>query len=113
MQPLPQGRRVGIITNAGGPAILCTDACEAGGLVVPELSHGTVAMLADFLPSTASLRNPVDLIASATPDHYSKAISVLLQSDEIDALIVIFISLTPGDTSGIAAGIQTGIAIGT
>ena len=90
--------------------ILCTDACEAGGLIVPELSAGTIATLADFLPSTAALKNPVDLIASATPDHYAKAISALLQTDEIDALIVLFISLTPGDTNGIADGIRTGIA---
>ena len=110
MQPLPQGRRVGVITNAGGPAILCTDACEAGGLIVPELSAGTIATLAAFLPSTAALKNPVDLIASATPDHYTKAISALLRTDEIDALIVLFISLTPGDTDGIAEGIRAGIA---
>ena len=110
MQPLPQGRRVGVITNAGGPAILCTDACEAGGLIVPELSAETIAALADFLPSTAALKNPVDLIASATPDRYAKAISALLRTNEIDALIVLFISLIPGDTSGIAEGIRSGIA---
>jgi acetate---CoA ligase (ADP-forming) len=110
MQPLPQGRRVGVITNAGGPAILCTDACEAGGLIVPELSTGTIATLADFLPSTAALKNPVDLIASATPNHYAKTISALLRTDEIDALIVLFISLTPSDTNGMAEGIRAGIA---
>ena len=90
--------------------ILCTDACEAGGLIVPELSAGTIATLAAFLPPTAALKNPVDLIASATPDHYAKAISALLRTDEIDALIVLFISLTPGDTDGIAEGIRAGIA---
>ena len=65
-QPLPKGKRVGIITNAGGPAILCTDACEAGGLSVPELSKATTAALSAFLPPAASLKNPVDLIASAS-----------------------------------------------
>jgi len=108
-QPLPAGRRVGIITNAGGPAILCTDACEAGGLVVPELSAPTKTALTAFLPDTAALNNPVDLIASATSDQYAKAIETLLPAEEIDALIILYISVTPADTSGIAQGIQAGI----
>jgi acetyl coenzyme A synthetase (ADP forming)-like protein len=108
-QPLPSGRRVGVITNAGGPAILCTDACEANGLVVPELSASTKKTLAAFLPSAAALNNPVDLIASATPDQYAKAIETLLAADEIDALIILYMSVTVVDTAGIAQGIQTGI----
>ena len=58
-QPLPAGRRVAIVTNAGGPAILCTDTCEAGGLQVPELSQATKVQLAAFLPAAASVGNPV------------------------------------------------------
>lgn len=109
-QPLPKGSRVGVITNAGGPAILCTDACEAGGLSVPELSKATTAALSAFLPPTASLKNPVDLIASATPDHYAQAIITLLASKEIDALIVLYVSLTISDAAGIANGILQGIS---
>src|SRR5205814_2229615 len=63
-QPLPPGRRVGIVTNAGGPGILCTDACEAGGLLVPELPEITKSQLREFLPAAASVSNPVDMIAS-------------------------------------------------
>ncbi len=111
-QPLPSGRRVGIITNAGGPAILCTDACEAGGLVVPEFSNGTRRALAEFLPAAAALSNPVDLIASATADQYAKAIATILATDEIDALIVLYMSVTLGDTADIAQGILAGIAQG-
>jgi len=111
-QPLPSGRRVGIITNAGGPAILCTDACEAGGLIVPELSSDTKVSLASFLPSTAALNNPVDLIASAIPHQYTKAIETLLAADEIDALIILYMSVTVVDTVGIAQGIQAGIENG-
>jgi acetate---CoA ligase (ADP-forming) len=110
-QPLPKGRRIGIITNAGGPAILCTDACEAGGLSVPELSKATSAALATFLPPAASLKNPVDLIASATPGHYSDAITTLLASKEVDALIVLYMSVTVGDAAGIANGILRGVSI--
>ncbi len=111
-QSLPQGRRIGIITNAGGPAILCTDACEAGALVVSELSAQTKATLAALLPSVAALSNPVDLIASATPDQYAKAIETLLSADEIDALIILYISVTVADTVGIAHGILAGIEKG-
>jgi acetyl coenzyme A synthetase (ADP forming)-like protein len=88
-QPLPAGRRVAILTNAGGPAILCADACEAAGLVVPDLSAKTRAQLAAFLPGTASLGNPVDLIASATPADFGRAVQTLRSSGEVDALIVI------------------------
>jgi acetyl coenzyme A synthetase (ADP forming)-like protein len=108
-QVLPKGRRVGIITNAGGPAILCTDACEASDLTVPELSLHTREQLAAFLPASAALTNPVDLIASATPDQYAQAIVALMTAQEIDALIVLYISLTPTDTAGMADGIVSGI----
>jgi len=111
-QPLPAGRRVAIVTNAGGPAVLCTDACEAGGLVVPELSDKTKARLAAFLPAAAAVKNPVDLIASATPDQYRKAIEVILQANEVDALIVLYISVSEVDTAPMAEGILAGIAAG-
>ena len=61
-QILPNGNRVGIITNAGGPAILCADACEAGGLVVPPLPEAVRTELARFLPAAASTANPVDML---------------------------------------------------
>ncbi len=108
-QPLPAGRRVGIITNAGGPAILCTDACETGGLTVPELSDRTKAKLASFLPPAAALKNPVDLIASATPEQYANAVTTILTSGDIDALIVLYVSVTAADTAPIAEGIRAGI----
>jgi acetate---CoA ligase (ADP-forming) len=109
-QPMPKGKRIGIITNAGGPAILCTDACEAGGLSVPELSKATTTALSAFLPPAASVNNPVDLIASAAPDHYTNAIATLLASREVDALIVLYISVTVGDAAGIATGILRGVS---
>jgi acetyl coenzyme A synthetase (ADP forming)-like protein len=101
-QPLPPGRRVGIVTNAGGPAILCADACEAAGLSVPELSDNTKAQLTTILPSTASLRNPVDMIASATGSNFAQAIEFIMNSGEVDALIVIGVSTiacTPADVT--------------
>ena len=89
-QPLPNGRRVAIITNAGGPAILCADACEARGLEVPILSVESQASLRAFLPAGASVGNPVDMIASAPAEHYRKAIEIVGKDDNVDSLIVIF-----------------------
>jgi acyl-CoA synthetase (NDP forming) len=109
-QPLPRGRRVGILTNAGGPAVLCADACEAGGLAVPELSASTTAQLASFLSPSASVRNPVDLLAQASPLHYERAVDTLLTFDDLDALIVLYVALTATDTGPIAEGIRNGIA---
>jgi len=89
-QPLPNGRRVGIITNAGGPAILCADACEARELEVPVLSDNSQARLRAFLPAGASVANPVDMIASAPAEHYRQAIEIVGTDENIDSLIVIF-----------------------
>ena len=89
-QPLPNGRRVGIITNAGGPAILCADACEARGLEVPVLSDVSQDQLRAFLPAGASVGNPVDMIASAPAEHYKQAIEIVGADENVDSLIVIF-----------------------
>ena len=89
-QPLPQGNRVGIITNAGGPAILCADACEARGLEVPVLGQQSQEQLRAFLIPGASASNPVDMIASASAADYLRAIEIVANDSNIDALIVIF-----------------------
>ncbi|HSP64104.1 MAG TPA: acetate--CoA ligase family protein, partial [Pyrinomonadaceae bacterium] len=89
-QPLPRGRRVGIITNAGGPGILCADACEARGLEVPLLSAESQKRMRDFLLPGASAANPVDMIASAPAEHYRKAAEIVAADPNIDAVIIIF-----------------------
>lgn len=89
-QPLPNGKHVGIITNAGGPAILCADACEARGLHIPLLNENDQQKLRDRLDPSASTANPVDLIASATADHYRFVIETVAADPNIDSLIVIF-----------------------
>lgn len=94
-QPLPNGRRVGVITNAGGPGILAADTIESAGLELPELSAKLQKELGKVLPAEAATRNPVDLIASAGPAEYAHAVKTLLASDEIDALIGIHIPTTP------------------
>jgi acyl-CoA synthetase (NDP forming) len=88
-QPLPGGRSVGVLTNAGGPAILCVDALQAAGLEVPEVGDGVKETLGGFLPPEASVRNPVDMIAGAGPEEYRRAIPVLLADAGLDALVVL------------------------
>lgn len=90
-QPVPPGRRVAVLTNGGGPGILVADACQAAGLLVPELSVATQEQLARLLPAGAAVSNPVDMVATCTADHYGQSLAILAGAEEIDALIVIFI----------------------
>ncbi|PYR70857.1 MAG: GNAT family N-acetyltransferase [Acidobacteria bacterium] len=108
-QPLPAGRRIGIITNAGGPGILCTDACEANGLAVPEFFEKTQSALRQFLPASAGLSNPVDMIASAGAASYQKTIEAILPGADIDALIVIYIPVDRNDSQAVAQAICDGV----
>jgi len=107
-QPVPRGRRVAILTNAGGPGILAADACEAHGLELPTLTDQTVAELRAFLPPAASVANPVDMIASATAEHYERAMRALLADERVDALIVIFIPPLIAQAEPVAAAIVEG-----
>jgi acetate---CoA ligase (ADP-forming) len=90
-QPVPSGRRVAIVSNGGGPGILAADACAGAGLEVPELNAETQASLRDFASPDAGIRNPIDLVASATSDTYERALRTVLADEEIDAVLVIFV----------------------
>jgi acetyl coenzyme A synthetase (ADP forming)-like protein len=107
-QPVPGGPRVGVVTNAGGPGILLADACEARGLKLPELSPRTIEMLRSFLPPQAALSNPIDMIASATPEQYERTIGVVGADPNVDSLIVIYIPLFLTEVDNIAAAIARG-----
>ncbi len=111
-QPLPEGRRVGIVTNAGGPGILAVDACEAAELTVVEFSDATRARLAEGLPAEASIGNPVDMIASAGPDEYRRVIEIVMTSADVDAVIVIFTPVDRRTAGGILTAIRDAIAAG-
>jgi acetyl coenzyme A synthetase (ADP forming)-like protein len=89
-QPLPRGSRVAVVTNAGGPAILATDACEAEGLSVAPLSTTVQSALRRLLPAEASVTNPVDLVASAGPKEFRVAVEILLGAEEVDALLILY-----------------------
>ncbi len=90
-QPVPAGARVAIVTNAGGPGILCADACQAAGLDVVELSEQVRTRLAGFLAPEASLGNPIDMIATATGESYGRTIDALVAERACDAIISIFV----------------------
>jgi acetyl coenzyme A synthetase (ADP forming)-like protein len=105
-QPVPAGRRVGIITNAGGPGIMCADACEAGGLAVVEFSPQLQAGLAGGLPAEAAVSNPVDMLASAPPAHYRRTVELVAASGEVDAVIVIFIPPLRTDPAAVAEAVR-------
>ncbi len=109
-QPLPSGTRVGIVTNAGGPGILAVDACEAAGLRVVEFGPDVRTRLHAFLPSTASVSNPIDMVASAGPAEYRQAIELLLTESDVDALIVVFTPIDESKSTSVLAGIKGGIA---
>jgi acyl-CoA synthetase (NDP forming) len=104
-QPLPRGRRVGVLTNAGGLGILCADACAAAGLEVPELGEETRAALQPLLPEDASLANPVDLLGSATAATFDAVIPALLADKRLDALIVLFVPPVVAGTDEVAGAI--------
>ncbi len=89
--PLPRGDAVAVVTNAGGPGIIIADACEAAGLRITELAPGTQQTLRSYLPEEASVRNPVDMIASATADHYRRALTAVLADDAVDGAIAAFV----------------------
>ena len=90
-QPVPKGNRVAIVTNAGGAGIMAADACEGVGLKVPELSAQVQLELRSFLSPEAGVRNPVDMIASATADDFAKTISAVSKDPGIDVIMALFI----------------------
>jgi len=90
-QPVPAGPAVAILTNAGGPGIMAADACESAGLTLAKLETKTVKVLKSFLPPEASVRNPVDMIASADAPSYERSLRLLVEDRNVDAAIVIFV----------------------
>lgn len=87
--PLPKGRRMAVLTNAGGPGAIAVDALEAGGLDQASFSKATISRLAGQLPAAASLHNPVDMLASAGPLEYAECLSALLEDEGVDGVMVI------------------------
>ena len=109
-QPPPRGRRLAIVTNAGGPGILAADACAVQGLRLATLSPATRTRLAGFLPPEASTQNPVDMIASATPEAYRQAVEAVLADEGVDSVLMIFIEPLVTRPEPVAEAIRTAVA---
>ena len=88
---LPRSRRTAVLTNAGGPGILAADAMEGCGLLLAELGRDTVDAIRPLFPAEASIRNPLDMIASATPRGYEAALTAMLADPAVDAAVPIFV----------------------
>ena len=109
-QPETKGRRVGLLTNAGGLGILCADVCDAVGLELPEPADETRAQLAALLSAEASLANPVDMLGGATADTYGKALAAMLGDPHLDALIVLFVPTVTATADDVAVAIDRVVA---
>ncbi|MCS6842724.1 MAG: CoA-binding protein, partial [Caldilineales bacterium] len=103
--PLPRGRRVAVVTNAGGPASLAADEVEQVGLAMPPTSAGTRARLAEFAHPEAQLANPVDMLGGAEAPDYERAITALLQDDGFDAVLPILVPQALVDPVAVAEAI--------
>ena len=100
--PLPRGRRLAILTNAGGPGVIASDRLEAQGLALAELAEQTRVGLAAILAPAASLHNPVDMLGGATHDMYAGSLRLLLDDPGVDAVLVI-LPPPPVDTAELDA----------
>jgi len=87
--PIPAGRRVAVLTDAGGPGVIAADALDSLGLSLARVSDAARARLAARLPQAASLQNPFDMLASASPDDYSYCLDILLNEPAVDSVLVI------------------------
>jgi len=106
---IPEGKRVAIMTNAGGPGIMATDAICEHGLEIAQLTEETKEYMRSYLAEAASVKNPVDMIASAPLDHYQKTLKALIDDKNVDAIMVIYLplmNLDPMDVSKVVMEIK-------
>jgi acyl-CoA synthetase (NDP forming)/GNAT superfamily N-acetyltransferase len=105
-QPIPGGDRIAIVTNAGGPGIVCADACRTNGVEVAELTVATQEKLRRFLHGSASLDNPIHMIASASADDYRRTLRALIGADACDVILAIFVPALITRASDVAIAIR-------
>jgi acetyl coenzyme A synthetase (ADP forming)-like protein len=109
-QPLPDGRRTAIVTNAGGLGILCGDACSNAGLELAALSPHTREQIQALVPGAAAVQNPVDLIGSATPQTFAAVMPQVLSDPDVDAVIVLVTATAVADPDEVIAAVAGTIA---
>lgn len=89
--PIPKGNRVAIITNSGGPGIMATDSVCEHSLEMAPITESTKETLKSFLPAAASVKNPIDMIASAGLDHYMRTLETVIADENVDMIMVIYL----------------------
>ncbi|MBN1590376.1 MAG: acetate--CoA ligase family protein [Pirellulales bacterium] len=104
-QPMPSGDRLAIVTNAGGPGVMATDAAVRVGLSIPRFNEDTTAKLKAALPATANVKNPVDVIGDARADRYGAAVQAVLDDPNVDQALVILTPQSMTDIDSIAKGV--------
>ena len=104
-QPMPKGNRLAIVTNAGGPGVMATDAAVNAGLEIAKFQPETTKKLEDSLPAAANIKNPVDVIGDARSDRYESAVSAVLNDPNVDQALVILTPQSMTDIEEIARGI--------
>ena len=105
-QPVPAGDRVAIVTNGGGPGILCADSFQTLGIEIAELPADVQARLGAFLPEGAALANPVDMIATASASDYRRTLQTLIENDACDAIVAIFVTALGTTAADVAAAVR-------
>lgn len=108
-QPIPKGKRVVVVSNAGGPAVLTTDALIANGMEMPDLTPETIKELKQFISADASYANPMDMVAGAGPDEYLKTLNVIKKDKRYDSIITIFLAPVTVDELQVATNIYTAL----
>jgi acyl-CoA synthetase (NDP forming) len=101
-QPVPRGNRVGMITNTGGPAVIATDVLVGAGLEIPALSERAKEVLRERLYPEASIGNPVDVLATAGAEHFRAAMDVMMDEEQIDSVLINFVTPFFVDTDSVA-----------
>jgi acetate---CoA ligase (ADP-forming) len=109
-QPVPRGRRVALVTNAGGLGILAADACEAAGLELPPPSDAARVALAEVMPAEGTAANPIDLLGGATAESFAAALPPVLADPAFDAAIVLFVPTVGSDEEQVGAAISRAAA---
>src|SRR5437016_9348573 len=105
LQPLPRGNRVAIVSDAGGPAIMCVDELVAHGMRLADLAPATQAFMGTWAPPEASLRNPIDLTPQGSLEDYRRALDAVLSDDGVDAAIAIYVPPVRVDEVDIARAV--------
>ena len=106
-QSLPRGNRIAIVTNAGGPGVMATDAAVANDMALAQFAENTTAKLKAALPATANIKNPIDVIGDARADRYAAALEAVCADDGVDQVLVILTPQSMTDINSIAETVCT------